>query len=228
MNVSVIIPAINEAEHIGVAVVRAYEAGAAEVIVADGGSSDVTREIARRHRARVVDSPSGRARQQNFAAAEASSSVLLFQHADNHLSADCINQVKSAMQDERCQFGAFRQRIDAAGCPFRLLEWGNAWRVRKLGIAYGDQAIFVRRELFERIGGFPEVPWMEDLILMKQLRPHGRPVLLEGPVSVSARRWIRHGVIRQTLRNWSLVAAFQMGVSPERLARRYRRHDVGR
>ena len=121
--------------------------------------------------------------------------------------------------------GAFSQRIDAGGLAFRLLEWGNARRARWLGLPYGDQAIFVRREAFFAAGGFPDVPLMEDVLLMQRLRRRAWPLLLPGPVHVSARRWQRHGVVRQTIRNWALLAAFASGISPERLARYYRRHD---
>jgi hypothetical protein len=108
---------------------------------------------------------------------------------------------------------------------YRCLDRGNAARVRWRGSAYGDQAIWMRRQLFFDLGGFPDVPLLEDLLLMRRFRRRAWPVLLPGPLHVSARRWQRHGVMRQTLRNWSILAAHACGASPQRLAHWYRRHD---
>jgi rSAM/selenodomain-associated transferase 2 len=174
----------------------------------------------------VIQSPPGRALQQNAGAAAARGPILLFQHADCWLAADSLRQIVRALNERPAAVaGAFRQRIAAQGPLYRLLEQGNAARVRWFGLAYGDQGIFVRRAIFEQIGGFAAVPLMEDVMLMRQLRRHGRPLLLPGPLHVSARRWRRQGVIRQTARNWCLLAAFFCGVSPASLARHYRRHD---
>jgi rSAM/selenodomain-associated transferase 2 len=226
VQLSVIIPAINEATHIGRAVKSAWNAGANEVLVADGGSSDDSAQLAAAAGARVIVSPPGRAAQQNVAAREATGDVLLFLHADNALPANAIAQIKTAMQQSKVLHGAFRQRIEAPVIGYRLLERGNAARVRWLGLPYGDQAIFIRRSVFEDAGGFPEVPLMEDLILMQRLRRRAWPVLLPGPVLVSPRRWQRHGILRQTLRNWRLTAAYSLGSTPQQLAESYRRHDL--
>jgi rSAM/selenodomain-associated transferase 2 len=225
VDISVIIPTLNEAARIESAVTRAWQAGAHEVIVVDGGSQDATSILARQAGGQVKQSPPGRGCQLNLGARSAAGEVLLFQHADSWLDPACIGQVRRALTDPRVLGGAFRQRIEAKGLRFRLLEWGNAWRARRLGLPYGDQGIFVRHEVFEQLGGFPEVPLMEDLILMRALRRQAWPILLPGPIHVDARRWRRHGVVRQTLRNWSLATAFRLGVAPERLARFYRRHD---
>jgi rSAM/selenodomain-associated transferase 2 len=225
VQLSVIIPAINEAAHIGRAVRSAWEAGASEVFVADGGSADDTSKLGAGAGALVIVGPPGRAAQQNAAAREATGDVLLFLHADNALPAEAAKQIESALLDPKVFHGAFRQRIDAPGIGYRLLERGNAARVRSLGLPYGDQAIFIRRGVFEDAGGFPEVPLMEDLILMQRLRRRAWPVLLPGPLVISPRRWQRHGIIRQTIRNWRLTAAYSLGSSPEQLAQQYRRHD---
>lgn len=223
--ISFIVPALNEAACIRRAVETAIAAGAWEVIVADGGSDDKTAQIASGAGARVIESPPGRARQQNAGAKAAGGDVLLFQHADNWCDPATGEQVRAALTDVNVQGGAFRQRIEADGILFRWLERGNAARVRFRKMAYGDQGIFLRRTFFEELGRFPEVPLMEDLLLMQQFRRRSRPVLLDGPHHVSARRWQRHGVIRQTLRNWRILLAHRMGTSPEELARWYRRHD---
>jgi rSAM/selenodomain-associated transferase 2 len=167
----------------------------------------------------------GRALQQNLGAQQAAGEVLLFLHADTWLDPAGIDQLEQALLDPRLVGGAFQQHIEAAGGAYRLLEWGNALRVRRWGMAYGDQGIFVRRDSFERLGGFPNVKLMEDWLFLRKLRRTGRIVLLPGPLHISPRRWQKHGIVRQTLRNWCLVTAARLGVSPNRLARFYRRHD---
>lgn len=222
MSVSIIIPALNEAAIIADSVAKARAAGPREVIVADGGSSDSTLSLAETAGATVVECPTGRAVQQNAGARAATGDILLFLHADTYLTADGLRQIERALADASVACGAFRQVIEANGFLYRFMERGNAFRASCRGLPYGDQGIFVRRALFDEIGGFPELKLMEDLFLMKRLRRRTRPVLLAGPLYVSARRWRRKGVIRQTVRNWSLLAAVRLGIHPDRLARFYR------
>ncbi|HAB10957.1 MAG TPA: glycosyl transferase family 2, partial [Planctomycetaceae bacterium] len=146
-------------------------------------------------------------------------------HADCRLPADAAVQAEQILADPQVVGGAFRQRIDADGWLYRLLEKGNAWRARCRQVPYGDQGLFVRRECFEAVGGFPVVPLMDDVMLARALRRLGRLEFLEGPLVVNARRWEKQGVVRQTLRNWFLLAAWRCGVSLDRLAGFYRRHD---
>lgn len=194
----------------------------------DGGSVDETVSIAKAEGCEVVLSAPGRAVQQNAGAVRATGDVLLFLHADNHLSPSAIEQARVLFADTSTKCGAYRQQIAAKGLAYRLLERGNAWRVRWRGLPYGDQAILVRRDFFESLGGFPDVRLMEDLLLMKRAKRRSWPRLLDGPVYVDARRWQRHGVIRQTLRNWTLLAAHRLGCSPDSLANHYRRHDASK
>ena len=224
MNVSIVIPALNEAAHIAEAVRRAWQTSPAEVIVVDGGSADRTAELAQAAGAAVIVSAAGRARQQNAGARQARGDVLLFLHADCWLAPEAIRQIAEALADPQVECGAFRQRIEAEGRLFRWLERGNAWRARRRGMPYGDQGIFVRRATFEALGGFPEVRLMEDVMLMRLLRRRSRPVLLPGPIYVSPRRWQKHGVLRQTARNWLLLTAFRLGVPPDWLAAFYAPH----
>lgn len=225
VDVSIIIPALNEAEIIESAVRRAAALAPSEVHVVDGGSSDATAELARSAGANVITSARGRALQQNAGAAASRSGWLLFLHADCWLDERASEQLAAATARSESTHGAFRQRIDARGRVFRALERGNAARVRLLGLPYGDQGIFVRRELFWKLGGFPQVRLLEDLLLSRRLRGIRRPQLLEGPLYVSARRWQRHGVVRQTLRNWSILSAYACGVAPDRLAGWYALHS---
>jgi rSAM/selenodomain-associated transferase 2 len=224
MNISIIVPALNEELNIAAAVERAWQTQPAEVIVVDGGSRDSTINIARSAGADVIESLPGRARQQNAGARRAAGDVLLFLHADTWLAPAGLVQIKAALADERVLCGAFHQQIDAAEPLYRWLERGNAWRALRRGLPYGDQGIFVRHSVFQEQGGFPELQLMEDVMFMRQLRRRTRPVLLPGPLHVSARRWQRHGVIRQTARNWLLLAAARLGVHPDRLARFYKPH----
>ena len=225
VNISVVIPAINEEAVLGRAIASAWRAAATEVIVVDGGSQDDTPQIAEALRCRVLAAPAGRARQQNAGAAAATGEALLFLHADNWLSETALIQIGRALEDPATVGGSFRQAIAAPGVHFRLLEWGNGLRARWLGMPYGDQGLFVRRSVFDAVGGFAPVPLMEDVLLMRVLRRQGRLAFLSGPLQVDARRWQQAGLVRQTLRNWLLLAAFRLGVSPARLARFYPRHD---
>ncbi len=223
MRVSFIIPALNEAGGIAASIERAWATQPHEVIVVDGGSADGTLDIVQKHRCIALESPRGRGVQQNRGATVASGDVLLFLHADNWLDRAAVAQIETALADDRIVGGAFRQRIESPRWIYRWLEAGNNLRAR-LGRPYGDQGIFVRRDVFHSCGGFPEVPLMEDVLFTRKFRRRGKLTLLPGPVYVSPRRWEKHGVVRQTLRNWLLLLGLKLGVSPERLAEFYRPH----
>ena len=222
VKVSVIIPARNESARIAQAILRARIAGADQVIVCDGESTDATVEIAKTVPCELVFSPPGRGRQQNQAAFAADGDCLLFLHADTWLPEGGIKQIRRALARRSVMGGCFSQRIEASGWSYRLLERGNAARVRLWQLPYGDQGLFFRRDVFERLGGFPDVPFMEDVLLMRQFRQIARPILLPGPLAVDPRRWQQMGIVRQTMRNWALLAAEKIGVSPQRLAAYYR------
>ncbi|MEK6262131.1 MAG: TIGR04283 family arsenosugar biosynthesis glycosyltransferase, partial [Planctomycetota bacterium] len=220
VSISVIIPTLNEAARIAELIAATRQIGECEIIVVDGGSTDET--LARANSADIVlSSEPGRATQQNLGAAASRGDVLLFLHADCQLPAGAFESIRAAMRDERTVGGCFQQRLEADGWAYRWLERGNAGRVRWLGMAYGDQGIFIRRRVFEELGRFADVKLMEDVLLMKRLRRAGRFVLLGERLSVSARRWQKHGIVRQTLRNWLLLILAMCGVSPDRLARFY-------
>lgn len=225
MKISIVIPVINEADQVSQAIERAWATGADEVIVVDGGSSDSTSTIAADAECVLVVSKPGRASQMNRGATIATGDVLIFLHADNWLVKDACAQIRAALADRRNSFGAFRQNILSQGRVYRWIESGNQLRVNWQGLVYGDQAFFIRRDVFERVGGFPQIELMEDFELSKRLRKLGKPVMLSGPTFVSARRWESAGPIRQTIRNWFLSLAYRLGASPAWLSARYRRHD---
>ena len=228
VSVSLIIPALNEAENIVKAIDAGWSNQADEIIVVDGGSDDRTRELVDESHATLVSSRTGRAIQQNAGAKRATSDFLLFQHADCWLEHGAIAQLRDACSHGAVHFGCFRQQIANPRWPYRCLEFGNAIRAGWLGMAYGDQGIFVRRRVFEEIGGFDGVPLMEDVLLLRKLRTYGRPQLLKGPICVSDRRWRTNGVVKQTALNWTLMTAFRLGVSPERLSRFYPNHATSK
>lgn len=225
MKLSVIIPALNEAESIQRAIETSLALSPQEVIVADGGSTDETVAIAQELDCQIIACPRGRATQQNAGAAAATGDVFLFLHADTWLAPEARRQIERTLASPKIPGGAFHHRIDSDSLLFRIIEAGDALRVCSTRIAYGDQGIFLRREVFEALGGFPNVRLMEDVRLMKLLRDHGRLALLPGPLHVSPRRWKKHGAIRQTLRNWCLLTAEHLGVHPDRLADLYIPHS---
>ena len=224
MKISVVIPTLNEADNVERAIRSVVFAD--EVVVSDGGSTDNTTEVARELGATVVSAARGRGHQLRAGASVSSGDLLVFLHADGWLGAavgeELMAYATTRLTSPGAMFGCFRQSIDESGVQFRLLEVGNALRVRWLGVPYGDQAIFVDRKSYERAGGFDEVPLMEDVMLCRRLRRLLRPVLLRGPVHVSARRWKADGVIGRTLRNWKVLAGYACGVSPVELVKWYR------
>lgn len=221
MEISVIIPTLNEEAAIGQAVDRAWQISPREVIVVDGGSRDRTVELAQALPCTLLCSDPGRGIQQNLGARAAQGDVLLWLHCDCWLDSAAGREIARALADERVVGGAFRQHIEAPERIYRWLERGNDLRAGWLQRPYGDQGLFARRSVFERAGGFPPVRLMEDVLLAKSLRKAGRLALLSGPIHVSPRRWQRQGVARQTLQNWVLLAGLRLGVSPDRLARYY-------
>lgn len=220
-DITVVIPAIDEEAAIGEAVRSAKQAGAGEVIVVDGGSSDRTMEVARQSGAsKLVRSIRGRGIQMNSGAllVDPNQLVVLFLHADNRLGESCLQQI---CQHPQAMWGAFRQQIDSSAWIYRWIEWGNSLRVRIRRVPFGDQGIFVLKEVFDRVGGFEEIALMEDVSLSHKLRRLSPPLLLNGPIMVSSRRWRRRGPVRQTLRNWMIQIAYALGTPPERLKKWY-------
>lgn len=222
--ISIIIPTLNEAAGITTALDSANRGHDVEVIVVDGGSSDGTVDVASSHTARVLTSPPGRARQMNAGAAEATGEFLLFLHADTRLPAKFDEHVRRVLARPGTAAGAFKLHIDGSSRGLRLIERATHWRSQLLKAPYGDQAIFVRAELFHEIGGFPDMAIMEDLELIRRLRRRGRIVIAPAAVITSPRRWLTLGVFQATLTNLALVAAYYMGVPPSRLARWYNRN----
>lgn len=221
MRLSIIIPVLDEERAIGAAIEDLGAIGPHEIIVADGGSTDRTAEIVRGSPARLVTAPRGRAAQMNEGARHATGQLLLFLHADTTLPATAKLDLESRMADPACVGGRFDIRLDSARPLLRVVGRMISLRSRLTRVATGDQAIFVRRAVFERLGGFPEIPIMEDVAFCRALKRQGRIACLRSRVVSSARRWEQHGPIKTILLMWALKLLYLAGVSPARLKRLY-------
>ncbi|MDT8389944.1 MAG: TIGR04283 family arsenosugar biosynthesis glycosyltransferase [Lentisphaeria bacterium] len=221
--VSVVIPTLNEAEALPATLERLRGVEGVEIIVADGGSRDATCAIAEQADATVIEVAGGRAAQQNAGAARADGRHLLFLHADTLLPDNFADTVRRALDNPATVAGAFKLRTDGRGPRMRLVEWATNLRSSVLHLPYGDQGLFLEKRVFNELGGFGDLPIMEDFDLVRRLRRRGRVVTVPDRVVTSARRWRRLGVLRTLLRNQAMILGYWLGVSPERLARFYRR-----
>lgn len=220
MPVSVIIPTLNEESCLGRTLDQLREQRPHEILVVDGGSTDATCQIAS-SAGGVLHAPRGRAAQMNHGAAHATGDMLLFLHADCWLEAGALEAAERCLARRGVAAGCFRMTVEAPGGVYRLIGAAATARVRLTGLIYGDQGIFVRREQFRRARGFPPLRLMEDVFISLALRRQGRMVVAPKRIFVSPRRWQHQGVIRQTLRNWTLTALAAGGVHPDRLAAYY-------
>ncbi|MGA2191781.1 MAG: TIGR04283 family arsenosugar biosynthesis glycosyltransferase [Nitrospirota bacterium] len=231
MRISVIIPSLNEAAHITAAIKSAADRNSAfspsEIIVADGGSTDGTREVAAASGARVIEAPKGRAVQMNTGAEAASGGIFLFLHADTLLPKGYDMLVRSAASLPATAAGAFTLKFNKANRGMTAIESLANWRSRRLGMPYGDQAIFMRADIFSALGGFKEMPIMEDFELMRRARRFGDIITLPVPALTSGRRFHKLGVLRAALINQAVILGYLAGVQPERLAEFYKSGDKG-
>jgi rSAM/selenodomain-associated transferase 2 len=218
MRLSIIIPVLNEAAVIGAALasLAAIRARGCEVIVADGGSEDGTRELAAPLADRVVIAPRGRSRQMNAGAAAANGDALLFLHADTRLPENADYAIADALR--KSNWGRFDVTIEGRSPLLPAIAFFMNLRSRLTGIATGDQAIFVRRAAF---GGFPQIALMEDIALSETMKRRSPPACLRERVATSGRRWDDQGVWRTMFLMWRLRLGYFLGAAPDELARRY-------
>jgi rSAM/selenodomain-associated transferase 2 len=221
MRISVICPVLNEEKTIGDTLEALLPLKPDELIVVDGRSSDGTREICRKRGVEILTAPRGRAAQMNCGAAHAGGDVLLFLHADTRLPPTAFSDIRRALRDPRCVGGRFDVRLDGDHWMLRVIGAMISLRSRLSKVGTGDQGIFVRRSLFEEMGGFPEIPLMEDIAFCRALKRLGVVACLKSKVITSARRWESDGVWRTIFRMWTLKSLYLLGVSPQRLKQFY-------
>jgi rSAM/selenodomain-associated transferase 2 len=223
VRLSIVVPVLDEAEGIAahLSALAPLRANGAEVIVVDGGSTDATCELAGPLADRVVVAPRGRATQMNAGAALASGDVLLFLHADTRLPADADRLIAAAFTGGGRPWGRFDVEIEGRHPLLPLVAGLMNLRSRVTGIATGDQAIFVTRQAFREVRGYPDIPLMEDVALSCALKRLSRPACIAKRVTTSGRRWESRGVLRTIATMWRLRLAFFLGASPRRLALAY-------
>ena len=218
--ISIIIPTLNEEDIIESTIHRA-ENRDAEIIVVDGGSTDSTVDRATRTGVQVVTVSGGRANQQNQGAELAEGRILLFLHADTHLPDDYMGHIFETMMDPMTATGAFRFKTDLKNPFMKAIEFMTNIRSIYFKMPYGDQGIFIRKSLFESVGGFSDIPIMEDFEFMRRIKKKGKIITLPVAVITSGRRWLNLGVLKTTMINQLVIAAYFMGVSPARIAHWY-------
>ncbi len=221
MKLSIIIPALNEADNISQTLdsLQNLRKTGHEIIIVDGGSKDATCFIAKSKVDRLITCEPGRARQMNTGARLATGAILIFLHSDTTLPAN-IEDIFMKI-GKKSYWGRFDIRLSGESTIFRLIEWMINTRSRFTGVATGDQAIFMTRELFQTVGGYPNIPLMEDIALSKRLKRISSPVCIPRYVVTSSRRWEENGILKTILLMWMLRLKYAFGISPDELAKQY-------
>jgi uncharacterized protein len=220
--ISVVIPALNEARLIEATIEKLLRADAVKIIVADGGSDDGTRTLAERAGARVIECAPGRAGQMNAGASAASGDILLFCHADTLMPVGYDALVRRTLAAPKIIAGAFSFRVDSKRRGLRVVEALADFRSRKMHMPYGDQSLFLRKSDFMQLGGFPDLPIMEDFEFVRQLKRKGEIAIVESAAVTSDRRWQKKGVLKTTLVNQGMIVGYWLGIKPRSLAQWYR------
>jgi rSAM/selenodomain-associated transferase 2 len=224
--ISFILPVLNEAVNINATLdhLKALEGSdQCEYIVVDGTPDGSTIKAVAGRDALRMTSPRGRARQMNAGAAAAKGEILIFLHADTRLPQNALDLIGRTMNRQDLIGGAFDLCIGSQRRMLKIIAQMASLRSRLTRIPYGDQAIFIRRDYFDRVGRYPEIPLMEDVELMRRIKKAGGRIgFIPEPVITSARRWEEEGILYGTLRNWLLVSAYLLGASPEKLVKYYR------
>lgn len=224
MRISIIIPTLNEAEHIESTLMclEPLRKNGHEIIVVDGGSQDATVNLAKGKVDTVMKSPAGRAKQMNAGASQATGDILWFIHADTHVPDNATEKIQLAFESKNNYWGRFDIRLSGKHYLLRIVEQLMNLRSYLTGIATGDQGIFVRRDCFEAIGGFREMPLMEDIEISRRLKKWSRPYCIHDTIKTSSRRWEEYGILSTILLMWRLRLAYAFGISPEKLAHIYK------
>lgn len=222
MKISIVIPVLNEEAHIkSILDMTEQMPGEKEIIVVDGGSKDKTVELAKASKAVVINSPKGRAKQMNAGAKIATGEVIFFLHSDSKIGKQALLSIDWALQDPNIVGGGFTLEIDDSRFIFKLVALGSNIRPKLSKVFFGDQGIFVRRTVFEAIGGYPDIVLMEDWEISRSLKKKGRLVQLPDKIVTSARRWQKTGTWKTILLMHKLKLFYKFGVSPEALKKMY-------
>ncbi|PZV04826.1 MAG: glycosyltransferase [Leptolyngbya sp.] len=221
-SLAIVIPVMNESAHLAQTLAVVNTAPEVEVIVVDGGSRDNTVQIAKEFGAVVIQSQPGRAVQMNAGAATATAPNLLFLHADTRLPLGYDELIHKTLRQPKVIAGAFNLAIAGSQIGLRLVEWGVKWRSHWLHMPYGDQGIFLKTEVFHSLGGFPNLPIMEDFVLVQRLNKLGKVAIAAATVSTSDRRWQTFGIFKTTFGNQLIILGYFIGISPATLAQWYR------
>ena len=221
--ISIIIPVLNEAGCISqtLSALQALRTAGHEVVVVDGGSEDDTIALCQPLSDHVIKAPRGRSRQMNVGAQAATGEIFLFLHADTFLPQDGDRLILDGLRQHDRSWGRFDIRLSGTQLFLRIVECLMNWRSRLTGIATGDQALFVKRNLFEAVGGFPDIDLMEDVALSRILKRFGPPLRLRERVMTSSRRWEENGILRTVFLMWRLRIYYALGSNPQHLARWY-------
>ena len=232
MTISVIIPTLNEERTVMATLAHTAALGFDELIVVDGGSTDKTPSLVNSYRLSAqssalspvqwVTSPPGRARQMNEGAKASRGEILLFLHADTQLPVDAKTMIDTTLADQRMVGGQFDVRFDRPSMWGTIISKTMNWRSRLSGLVTGDQALFVRRSIFEQMGGFADMPLMEDIEFSRRLKRKGATAALTATVTTSFRRWEQHGPLRTIFLMWTLRFLYWVGISPSHLVEWYK------
>ncbi|MDJ1182654.1 TIGR04283 family arsenosugar biosynthesis glycosyltransferase [Roseofilum casamattae] len=220
--ISAIVPVLNEADRIIATLERVRSGHEVEIIAIDGGSTDGTLELLAEQGISAIATSPGRGHQMNCGAEQATGEYLLFLHGDTLLPWGYDRAIRQILQQPGVIAGAFALGIEGRSWQYRMVEWGVRWRSRLCQLPYGDQGIFLSRQAFEAVGGFPEVPILEDRDLIQRLKRRGKIAIASLPVLTSARRWQKLGVWRTMATNQAVLLADILGGDRDRLARWYR------
>ncbi|MDF1588551.1 MAG: TIGR04283 family arsenosugar biosynthesis glycosyltransferase [Gammaproteobacteria bacterium] len=222
-SLALIVPVLNEAENLTflVTLLSTLKQSQDEIVIVDGGSTDGSQQLLAELNLETVSAPKGRASQMNAGAMHSDADILVFLHADTELPANALDLIRKAIADG-ADWGRFDVRISGKHPMLHIIALLMNWRSRLTAIATGDQVIFMRRELFNAVGGFPEQPLMEDIEISKRLKKISRPACLSDKVITSGRRWQKHGIWKTIVLMWWLRFAYWRGVPASTLAEYYR------
>ena len=221
--ISVIMPVLNEAGNLRSTLEQLLLSDNEELIIVDGGSSDDTLSVAAEFTDKVYKTETGRASVMNFGAGKAAGDLLLFLHADCILPENAFEIIREALNESTVAAGGFRLSINGPGLNFRVIETAANLRSRIAGLLYGDQGIFMRKETFIKVGGYADIPLMEDIEICGKLKKLGKLTLADAPIKASPRRWLEEGTLHTTFRDWSIAFSYSfLKTPPEKLIKHYR------